>query len=277
MKMNRYFDGLLIDIYSPENNSRKPPIFAIHGSWSSSRRMENYGRFFSEKGYTFLAVNLRGHAASRLVKDLGKVSIKEYIQDIKDAIDYTRNNGTIGWVDPIVIGHSMGGLIAQKIAEEIPLSALILLNSAPPQGVRLIRSADLFLAQLKYFFCYLLMNRKFKPTRKDAYRFIMNGMPLEARDQYYQEIAYESGLASKEIALGRIEVGAAEIHCPILIVGCGKDKIIHPAIAQDLYEKYDVNKKATVRIFKDFAHWIQLEPGWEQPAKEILQWLEKLK
>lgn len=265
--------GVLIRGRSPVEENHKIPILAVHGMWGTSRRMENYMKFFAERGYPFLGINLRGHGNSRFVKYPGRISVFDYIKDVKDAIDY------VGWkfncFDPVLFGHSMGGLIVQKTAEETPVRALILLNSAPPAGIRTVRSWSLALSQLKYLFRFILVNRPFKPNFRDASRFIFNGMPRNQWQECYNAMINESGRAAKDIILGRVAVDETKIFCPALIVGCENDKIVHPNIARDLYQKYSRNGKATLKIFDKFAHWVQVEPDWQDPANEILSWLKE--
>ncbi len=289
MKTTIQFDGLLIDEYQPDpaliqdkyGISHRPPILAVHGMWGSSRRWQNYGNFFAANGYPFFAVNLRGHSDSRPVKNLGHVAIDHYVQDVKDAIAYVSTSIPHDSLDsPILFGHSMGGLVAQRVAETVPLVGLVILNSAPPHGIKVFRPLQvkywkLLFVQGKYYLRFAKNWRAFKPTFTDACRFIINGMPSKMRRQCYDEFNLESGRAAMEIVSGCITVDALAIQCPILVVGCGKDMITPLYLAEDLFEKYRVNDKADLKIFSDFAHWIQVEPNWQHPAEEILKWLDE--
>lgn len=105
-----------------------PPILCLHGMMAGAWQFEHFQLFVATRGYTSIALNLRGHHGSGSACDIGRVFLQDYIDD---AISVARTLDR-----PIVIGQSMGGLLAQKVAEQLPLSALILVCSLPPQGVR---------------------------------------------------------------------------------------------------------------------------------------------
>src|SRR5207249_11885309 len=69
----------------------------------------HYLGFFAGRGYTGYALNLRGHHGSKPVDDIGRVRFADYLADARAAA------AAIG--NPIIVGHSMGGLLAQKLAE----------------------------------------------------------------------------------------------------------------------------------------------------------------
>ena len=85
----------------------------------------------AQSGWDSWAVNLRGHHGSRPVTDLGRVSVSEYVEDVEDCL---RQFG-----EAVVIGHSMGGLIAQKVAEGGRVRAAVFATSAAPHGIRVVR------------------------------------------------------------------------------------------------------------------------------------------
>jgi fatty-acyl-CoA synthase len=110
----------------PSNASPKADLLFVHGAWSSSWYWETFFLpWFAERGYRCRAVSLRGHGRSE-----GRVrwaSIGAYVEDVAMA---GRDLS-----DPVVIGHSMGGFVAQKYAAKYPVRGLALLASVPPWGV----------------------------------------------------------------------------------------------------------------------------------------------
>ena len=254
-----------LTVYEPEELKYPQPILAIHGMWGTSRRWENYGNFFSKRGFLFIAPDLRHHhQGNQFVKELGETSVNDYIADIKKLIE------TIP--PPIIFGHSMGGLIAQKITSYNLSSKTVLLNSAPPAGVSLYADFRYQLSVIPYL-PQILLKKSFKPSFKTFSRYVMNGMPEESRKSLYQSLVYESGQAAWDIKYGKIEVNFNDLACPMLIIGCEKDRIVPPKVAEDIGKKIrhcDYN----VWTYPQFAHWIQLESGWEEPAQHILEWIK---
>ena len=110
----------------------KPSILFIPGYFASAWVYESYLPFFAERGYAGFALNLRGRAGSALPSGtmLGQVSLNDFIDDARQVARWLVER--LG--RPIIMGHSMGGLIAQKLGEEGLARALVLLSPAPPRG-----------------------------------------------------------------------------------------------------------------------------------------------
>jgi pimeloyl-ACP methyl ester carboxylesterase len=114
------------------------PLLFVHGgehaAWCWD---EHFLDFFADKGYRALALSLRGHGGSATSKRLRSCSIADYVEDVCSVAD----NLT---ATPVVIGHSMGGFIAQKYLETHDAPAGVLMASVPPRGhlgatLRLVR------------------------------------------------------------------------------------------------------------------------------------------
>ena len=83
----------------------------------------------ADNGYRALALSLRGHGNSATDKKLGRFSIADYVDDVRTVAETPPT-------PPVVIGHSMGGLVVQKYLENQPAAAGVLLAAVPPQGTR---------------------------------------------------------------------------------------------------------------------------------------------
>src|SRR6059058_2188408 len=85
-----------------------PPLLFVHGYFGRAIAFERMMAWFASRGHVCCAPDLRGHGDSLPNCDLGKVSVRDY------AADVTKVARALG--NPIIIGHSMGGLIAQLAA-----------------------------------------------------------------------------------------------------------------------------------------------------------------
>jgi len=88
----------------------KPPMLFIPGYFASAWVYESYLPFFADRGYAGFALNLRGREGSALPSGtmLGRVSINDFIDDARQVARWLTERLS----RPIVVGHSMGGLIA---------------------------------------------------------------------------------------------------------------------------------------------------------------------
>ena len=106
-------EGLTVEVERPvaaASAGRRPPLLFLHGMMAGAWYWANYQRFFTGRGYASYAVNLRGRYGSRPVPDVGKIRMGEFLDD---ALAVARTLAE----PPVVVGHSMGGLVAQKLAE----------------------------------------------------------------------------------------------------------------------------------------------------------------
>ncbi len=260
-----------LTVYGTRGKPERPPILALHGMWATNRRWAYYGQFFSKRGFPFYAPTLRHHIEENETNEaLGKTSVHDYVSDIAKLIANLQKTEFGGRL-PIVLGHSMGGLIAQKLAEADLASTLILLNSAPPAGIPLHADIRYQLAIARYL-PELLMQKPFKPSFSIASRFIMNGLPQKKRLHAYAGMVAESGRAAWEIRFGKIHVDFSRVKCPALIIGCENDRITPPAIAHDIAKQITHENYLNWEL-KGFAHWPQAEEHWPVSATEILKWL----
>ena len=252
--------ALKVVVTKPGTPGKKPPVVLIHGMFGGAWMWENYQALLARHGYECHAINLRGHHGSRPVRDIGKVSIREYVED---ALEVARGLGT-----PFVIGHSMGGLIAQKVAEAGACRACVLIAAAPPRWIPVI-SAKLLIKQLKYM-PSLLMHWPVLPDRGDADVLMFNRTPLADRDAQFARLVPESGKAGFEMSFGVIGVDAHRVTAPVLVVTGLDDQFVVPRVSRAEARKY----RATLKEFPSFAHHIITEPGWEKPCTEIIEWLD---
>jgi pimeloyl-ACP methyl ester carboxylesterase len=115
---------LYIESWLPERRSRRKPLYLLHGELGGSWLWHRFLGYFAPRGWEGHALNLRGHYWSG-VADFNDLSFDTYLEDV------LAGAGTMAR-PPIVIGHGLGGLLAMRLAQERPISALVLLSSALP-------------------------------------------------------------------------------------------------------------------------------------------------
>ena len=108
-------------------------IVMIHGMWGGGWYWEKYKNFFTEKGYRCHTPYLRYHNVDPKAEPdprLGTTSLIQYAQDLENFIKEKGLN-----TKPIIMGHSMGGLLAQILGARGVASSLVLLTPASPAGI----------------------------------------------------------------------------------------------------------------------------------------------
>ena len=213
-------------------------------------------------GWDAWALNLRGHHGSRTVQDLGRVSVLDYVEDVHDCLRTLR--------EAVVIGHSMGGLVAQKAAEGGMVRAAVFVASAPPKGIRALTGPVLW--RMPRYAMSILRSRPFMIAPDDAAALLGNRMTAEQQAWAYPQLVAESGRAAREMALGSIAVDPAGIRCPTLVLGAEHDRITPASVERRIAAHYGSEYLEAV----GHAHMLMLEEGWELLFGQVLSWLARV-
>ena len=172
---------------------------------------------------------------------------------------------------PAVIGHSMGGLIAQKLTEMGLVSKAVYLTPAQPKDC-----ASVSLSVAFTFANILLKQDRGRPYKvwKTGFSWgVLNCVPKECHDEIYAQAHWDSGKVYGDLADG-VELDESKITVPTLTIAATKDRA---TIAKAVRKLGDKLKKAPVPgDFKEYpgnAHWIVDEPGTDKVVADIVTWL----
>jgi pimeloyl-ACP methyl ester carboxylesterase len=166
----------------------------------------------------------------------------------------------------VLIGHSMGGVIAQKVAEGGGIAAAVFLTSAPPRGIVSLQRT-LLTRSLRYLPA-ILTGRAFTVNRADAEALTMNRLTPEQRDWAFPQFGPESARAARELGLG-VAVNAAAVRCPTLVIGAEHDRITPAPLQRRIAERYGSEYQEAA----GHGHLLMLEDGWEGPFKDMMAWV----
>lgn len=248
-------------------------IVMIHGMFCSGRHWSNYEDFFKAKGYKCIVPTLRYHDIDP--KDppnprLGTASLLDYAEDLENLI--------LGLDEkPILMGHSMGGLLAQILGSRGLAKALVLLTPAPPSGINALRYSV-----IKSFWNILTRWKFWKNPHRLSFEASVYAMlhllPLENQKAVYERFVYESGLAASEIGFWFFDskraskVDASKVTCPVLVISGAQDRITPALVTRKVAKKFKT--VSTYKELENHAHWVLSEPGWVKVAESISVWIE---
>jgi pimeloyl-ACP methyl ester carboxylesterase len=230
----------------PASRSR-PPVLFVHGYFVDGTVWSQWLEFFAARGVTAYAVNLRGRSGSKPNAPLGRTSMDDFVEDASRIV---REVGATA-----VVGHSMGGLIAQK--------------PAPPRGITVL-SPRVAMLHLKYL-PSILLSRPVTPGREDLRQVVLNRVPASQQDALLSRMLPDSGRAGRDMSITGYPVDATRIRCPMLVVAAEDDLFIPPQIVKRIAERYD----ATLRVMENRGHMVIVEPGWETLAADVERWIRE--
>ncbi len=250
----------------------RPPVVMLHGAFSGGWAFEPWREAFEARGHRVLTPTLRHHEDGAAHDELADVSLTDYADDLETLLD--------GIGEPaVLIGHSMGGLLAQMLAARGRAAALVLLAPSAPWGVLPSTPFELMSAQALYL-AGDFWRKTLRPERWIASAHALDRLDPKTHDEVLARMVPESGLATFEILHWAFDmkrasaVEARAVTCPILCFAGTADRINPPATVRRIARRY--RGRVQYRELKDFSHWPMAEPGWEQVAEHTLFWLERI-
>jgi pimeloyl-ACP methyl ester carboxylesterase len=249
-----------------EPRDGQAPLLFVHGAFAGAWCWAEYFLpYFADAGYCCYALSLRGHGRSAGHSRISFHAVRNYVDDLEKAI------GHIGTA-PVVIGHSMGGLVAQKYLERASLPAVVLVAPVPPHG---LMQASLNLALFKPQLLNELNGLLFTgQTSLEAMRQALFSGPVEVKrlSRYYKLMQPESPRAIWDMTFFDLPQ-LWRIHMPaLLVLGAEDDVMVPPQQVQLCAQAYGVQAE----IFPGMGHAMMLETGWQKVGDRIIGWLGKL-
>lgn len=257
-------EGIHVETHQPERRSRKPPLLLIHGALTGSWLWTEFAAFLAERGWEAHAVNLRGHFTSD-VADLSETTMRDYADDVGVAMRHLGRPA-------VIIGWGIGALAGLMYAERNPVLGMVLLAPSPPAAALPRRPDEHEL--------------KGVPAVYDAAWWGWTGSREELRermpdmdDQDIEKMtelldgARESGRARRERMLGIPIDPSGLIDTPSLVIGAGRDDVIHPTEARRTADLLG----ASYEYFPSATHFglVMGEHTWPEVAQSVLGWLEE--
>ncbi|WP_217557310.1 alpha/beta hydrolase [Paenibacillus sp. GbtcB18] len=251
--------------YVPETGSKSPSLLFLHGTNHGAWCWEEYFLpYFLQEGYPSYAVSYRGHGKSERGEKNHSFSLDDYVRDVISTINQLN-------IKPVLIGHSMGGAIAQKILNSYPnkITAVVLLASVSPFGMLI----DYLKLLVRYYRKCTQLNsfNKGQNVHFPSDLFLSNKISREKLEHFVQQMQPESRKAMIGL-LKRIVPKTMVTDIPILVLGSNTDKIFTARTCKSTAKFYKVNPI----ILPDLSHDMMLDSNWHVAADEILRFLQKL-
>jgi pimeloyl-ACP methyl ester carboxylesterase len=244
-----------------ERERMNPPILFIHGAFTRAKRWQPWLTYFADAGYECLAPSLPAHDPPDPSR-LASLSFADYLTAMIAA------HATLDR-PPIVIGHSMGGLIAQHVAVSAPCAGLVLVSSAAPWRTGTTRQA------LPYAFSYVLPVLAGNPMRANpraALELVLHDLPVAEQQELMPTFAFESGRAYRTMVFGNAPIAEGAVTCPVLCLSGGADRLLKPAVGARLASFY----QADHLIFPGRGHSLVSASLLDSVAAEVRGWIESL-
>ena len=127
---------------------------------------------------------------------------------------------------------------------------------------------------------YGFWKKPFRLTFNEVIYSMLQLLPVEEKKEVYGKFVYESGRAASEIGFwfldrkGAAKVDELKVTCPVLVIAGSQDKATPASVVRKIADKY--RAVSTYQEFVNHAHWVVGEPGWQEIAEYISDWLDKV-
>ena len=249
----------------PEASPRATTVLFVHGAWHGAWCWEeHFLPYFATKGYTSHALSLRGHGSSQSPARFRLARIVDYVADVARAVAQLPD-------PPVLVGHSMGGLVVQKYLEEHTAPAAVLMASLPVKGA--LRTT--LRIALRHPLAFLKANltwRLYPIIGKPALcreAFFSADISNEKLEGFFNRMQNESYMAFLDMMLFNLP-NPERVKTDLLILGADDDTIFYPDEIEATAKAYQTRSV----MFPGMAHDMMLERDWQSVADRILSWLD---
>tara|TARA_R110002096_G_scaffold110035_16_gene240572 strand:+ start:3566 stop:4396 length:831 start_codon:yes stop_codon:yes gene_type:complete len=269
MKIPRSFNHPSLDVIEvqPAQNKHRPLLF-IHGANMSAWCWnEQFMPFFANLGYPCYALSLRGHGNSGGHQQLATNSIADYVTDVQRVVEQLDE-------PPILVGHSLGGLVVQKYIEHNKVPACVLLATVPADGM-LPSLMDLALYNPSFYTQLNLIQLlgTWSTAVDVARKAIFSGhVDDEVVIRYCAQMQPESPKALLDALWLGLPNKKNPFKIPMLALSADEDTFFRPEHIKQTAKAYG----AEYVNMKETSHAMMLDSHWQQSADTIKQWLHQL-
>ena len=250
-------------------------ILLLHGANSVGNEWVNFENEFKKLGNKVVKPILRHHRLGlNGSEELGNTSIFDYVADIEETIKKLKQK-------PIIIGHSMGGLIALILCSRGYGKLGIFITPAAPKGINAITFSVLKIF-FRNLFRWKFWSKPIPPNFPAAFYGVFHDFDRKrAFNIFNRSCSAESGRALCEIGFpyffspSPTDINAEGIKCPTLIIGAGRDRITPVQISKKLKKK--LGERSELIIFQKFSHYIMEGKEFSTIFQYILKWIKKNK
>lgn len=253
----------------PAGRSKAVLVF-VHGLSEHSGRYQFPIAYFTRRGFTLYAMDLRGHGLSGGTRGYAE-SLEHLLGDIRAFLKTVKEKEPGRKV--FLVGHSFGGQLVLNYGALFPDSLAGIIVSSP--NIRLALKIALWKKLAAPVLSHVVPTLAL-PNDIDS--------SLISRDRRVVEEYKKDKMVQKKITarLGDILLAnrlkivalAGRLRVPCFLMHAGNDRICSPEGTEEFFEKIPIKDK-TLKIYDGFYHELFNDPGKEKVFRDMEEWIEK--
>lgn len=242
------------------------PLLLVHGAFGGAWIWaEHLMPYLARRGRRVAALSLRGHGGSGGYGTLRATGLADFDDDIRRAVAALP-------APPVLVGHSLGGLLAQRAVGRLRLAGLALMGSLPPEGLA-FEGPRLALTDPVIWTEGLVgsLAKARAPVSDAHWRLLFHeALPPERAARYAARMTPESVRALAEAHLPGPILPAPLAGLPALVAGGAADRLVQPLS----FGRTAFYHGAQLRLVQRAGHFLMLDPDAEAAARILVDWLE---
>ncbi|HZZ87409.1 MAG TPA: alpha/beta hydrolase [Caulobacteraceae bacterium] len=246
------------------------PIIMVHGGFCGGWAFDGFAAPFRAAGHSVVTPDLPGHEADGPSDAALGRSMTDYAKAIAEQARRVK-------APPILIGHSMGGLVSLMASARAPVAGVILLAPSAPWGVG-GSSMEEAISAVGLYALGPYWAQAIAPDYGSFRRYGVDRLPREARRAIFARMRPESGRALFETLNWWLDpfmttmIHPEQVRAPVLALAGGRDVIHPPATVRETARRIG----AAFELMPQMSHWLIGEPGWDEVAARCLDWADQL-
>ena len=203
----------------------------------------------------------------KIDSNLGRLNFGTIVSHYKKIIDALPQR-------PRLVGHSIGGLVVQKLLNDGYAHSAVAISSAPPQGI-ISFDPHFFRANFPHANPFA-GNKPVVMTPERFHYTFCNSMDRNKSDQaFVKYVVPESRNIPRSTLTKQGKIDFAKEHAPLLMITGDRDHLTPISMVRKNFSAYRSSDGVTE--FKEFegrSHFICNQEGWEQVADFVFEWVE---
>jgi pimeloyl-ACP methyl ester carboxylesterase len=247
------------------------PVVFVHGAFCGGWAFDAFRQPFEAAGFETHAPNLLHHERGADLEQLTQCGLRDYAQAIVRYVHTLR-------APPVLVGHSLGGLVAQLAALHAQIAGLVLLAPSAPWGV-----PPTTLDEHSHQFGLTLLGdywrRPIPPDYRVARSTTLDRLSRDDARRAFARFVPESGRAIREAVQWWSDHSMAaqapvyRISAPVLGLAGGRDRVNPPSTVRRVIARFP-GGQAHFHEFPEMSHWLVGEPEAADVAQLTLHWME---
>lgn len=258
-----------LEIIQRSTNNQSQPILFVHGILSAAWIWDvHFLGWFAEHGYQAYALSLRGHGNSPADKPINRLGLSDFVEDLRQAVQHIQQQTG---KEPVLVGHSMGGMVVQRYLSEYRAPAAILACSVPPQGMMPVSMISTWTNPL----LAMKMARIYSQPEQTDLQFARDVLfyhPVSDADLqvWFQNASPESIRLLWDMNVNLPFVSQIKL-TPLAVLGARHDRLVPASVVH-----WTAGTYCCSLTWINAGHAIMLEQNWEETAQAMHEDIQKL-